>query len=135
MSRIKRFATTAVLTAATGLAALATGAGPANAVPATPNYWCPGQALPFPGLQWDMNVCHTWYAVPFGQGNVQKKYVDGTMSTESDILADAPAPDFTAPEPQPLPPGTPFCSPRGVLVPIGPICDEIGVDIPPGSVR
>jgi hypothetical protein len=41
----------------------------------------------------------------------------------------APAP------PAPPPPPMPFCSPRGSLIIIPPICDEIGIDWPPGSLR
>lgn len=37
------------------------------------------------------------------------------------------APAAVAPPPPPPPGPRPFCSPRGVLVPIGPFCDEIGV--------
>jgi hypothetical protein len=33
------------------------------------------------------------------------------------------------------PPGMPFCSPRGSLIIIPPICDEIGYDWPPSSLR
>jgi len=55
---------------------------------------------------------------------------------DSFISADIPAPMLTPPPPPPqLPPGTPFCSPRGAPIIIPPICDEIGVDLPPGSVK
>src|SRR5262249_35844848 len=41
-----------------------------------PNHWCPGDSLymdrggPYQGVEWDMNVCHTWYRVAEGAGNV-----------------------------------------------------------------
>jgi hypothetical protein len=82
-----------------------------------------------------MNVCHTWFMVPFGQGNVSMVYPDGTAA-DSFISADVPPPILTPSPPMPgPPPGTPFCSPRGALIIIPPICDEIGVDWPSGSLR
>jgi hypothetical protein len=54
-------------------------------------------------------VCHTWYIVPFGQGNVRMVDLKGGP-LESFVAADGRAPTLTPP---PLPPGTPFCSPRG----------------------
>jgi hypothetical protein len=119
-----------------GLTGLGMGAGIADAGPNTAptTQWCPGQALPFQEIRWDMSVCHTYFTVPFGQGNVPMIYPDGTAAN-SFISADIQPPELTAPPPRPLPPGTPFCSPRGALIIIPPICDEIGVDLPPGSVR
>jgi len=136
MSRIGRLMTTAAATAAMGLAGLGVSAGMAAAQPgtATVNQWCPGQGLPFQEIRWDMNVCHNWFMVPFGKGNVSMVYPDGTKA-DSFISADIAPPLLTPSAPQPLPPGTPFCSPRGSLIIIPPICDEIGVDSPPGSVR
>ncbi|MFG1935261.1 hypothetical protein ACGFK1_32130 [Mycobacterium sp. NPDC048908] len=136
MNRISRLAT-AVAAGAVTTAALAVGAGTAQAdtFSAQPHSWCPGEALPFNNLQWDMTMCHTWYTVPFGQGNVRMVDLKGNP-LDSFISADIPAPVFEAPPPPPaLPPGTPFCSPRGALIIIPPICDEIGVDLPPGSVK
>jgi hypothetical protein len=93
---------------------------------ARPHSWCPGQALPFTGIQWDMGVCHTGYEVPFGQGNV--RMVDVRRNPlDSFISADIPAPILTPPPSPPPPPPHPFCTPRGSLVIIPPICDEIGV--------
>jgi hypothetical protein len=116
-----------------GLAAAVFGVamGPAHADPngsfsAQPHNWCPGQGLPFPGIQWDMGVCHTWYEVPFGQGNVRMVSVQGTP-VSSFVSADIPAPVFVAPPPPPQPPPHPFCTPRGNLIIVPPICDEIGV--------
>src|SRR5262249_39063518 len=139
MKRVGRFATTLAISGA--LAASGLGLGVAAAQPNTSPYqavgtqWCPGQALPFSEIRWDMSVGHTWYIVGMGTGNV--KMVDlQEQPFDSWISADIPAPVFDPPPPPaPLPPGTPFCSPRGSLFIIGPICDEIGVDLPPGSVK
>ena len=46
-----------------------------------------------------------------------------------------PPPVGPAPAPLAPPPGMPFCSPRGSLFIIPPICDEIGYDWPPGSLK
>ncbi|HEV7419759.1 MAG TPA: hypothetical protein VGO30_07930 [Mycobacterium sp.] len=137
MSRISRFATTVAISGGLALAGLGLAAGTAQADPfaAQPHSWCPGQALPFNNIQWDMGVCHTWYTVPFGQGNVRMVDLHGNP-LDSFISADLPAPILTPPPPPPPPPpGTPFCSPRGALIIIPPICDEIGVDLPPGSLQ
>jgi len=128
---------TAAVAAGLAVAGLALSAASAEAQPFTPqpNNWCPGQALPFSNIQWDMSACHTWYTVPFGQGNVRMVDLKGNL-LDSFIYADGPAPLLTPPPPPPgKPPGTPFCSPRGALIIIPPICDEIGVDWPPGSVQ
>lgn len=128
-------AAAALISGGLGAAAVGTAAGTAHAnpVPAQGTSWCPGEALPFGNIQWDMSVCHTWYIVPPGQGNVLMVDLNGNPLS-SFISADIPAPMLTPPPPRPLPPGTPFCSPRGSLIIIPPICDEIGVDLPPGSV-
>ena len=49
------------------------GTGTAQADPFSPqpHSWCPGQGLPYRGIEWNMGVCHTWYIVPMGQGNVR----------------------------------------------------------------
>jgi len=137
MSSFSRLVTTLAVSGAVTAAGLALGAGTARAdpFPAQPHSWCPGEALPFNNIQWDMGACHTWYTVPFGQGNVRMVDLKGNP-LDSFISADIPAPMLTPPPPPPpLPPGTPFCSPRGALIIIPPICDEIGVDLPPGSVK
>jgi hypothetical protein len=101
-------------------------ADPGDPYSPQPHSWCPGHALPFPGMQWDMGVCHTWYMVPFGQGNVRMVSIQGE-SLDSFISADIPAPILTPLPPPPPPPPHPFCTPRGALIIIPPICDEIGV--------
>ncbi len=124
---LKKLSAGALLAGGLAVAGVGPAAGLAQADPfaAQPHNWCPGQALPFAGMQWDMGVCHTWYEVPFGQGNVRMVDLKGNP-LESFISADIPAPIFTpAPSPPPPPPH-PFCTPRGALVIIPPICDEIG---------
>jgi hypothetical protein len=137
MNRLSRFATTVFAAGAVATAGLALSAGAAQAEPFAPDphSWCPGEALPFDNIRWDMRVCHTWYYVPFGKGNVRMVDLKGN-ALDSFIAADGPPPILTPPPPPPpLPPGTPFCSPRGSLIIIPPICDEIGVDLPRGSVQ
>ncbi len=85
-------------------------------------------------LSWDWNVPHDWYWNSDGIVDVTTNIIYPWQGTPRP--ADPP-PTFgpPPPPPEPLPPGTPFCSPRGSLIIIPPICDEIGVDLPPGSVR
>ena len=87
MNRVPRFAMTALVSGALGLAGLGLGAGIAAAAPPSGPYtWCPGDdpgggpGGPFnsPGPpNWDWNVCHTWYSVNWGQGNVSLTIWDG----------------------------------------------------------
>ena len=105
---------------------LTIGIAQADPFAAQPHSWCPGQGLPFRNIRWDMGVCHTWYEVPIGQGNVRMNDVQGNPLA-SFVSADIPAPIFTPPPPPPPPPPHPFCTPRGGLIIIPPICDEIGV--------
>ena len=64
-----------------------------------PHRWCPGQSLWITGnhnnnpVIWDNNICHTYYIVNFGMGNVAQNIWDG------------PNPP---PKPPP-PPGLNFC--------------------------
>jgi hypothetical protein len=148
MNTFARFATTVAVSGALAAAGLAVGVG-TSAAQEGPSYqggncpqgmtcthWCPGDPA-IPGSQvlgWDDTVCHDWY---WGS--------DGIVDVSTNTLwpwsgggprQAAPVPAFAPPPPPaPLPPGTPFCSPRGSLIIIPPICDEIGVDMPPGSVR
>jgi hypothetical protein len=124
---MKKPVTTALLAGGIAVAGLACGTAQAEPFAAQPHSWCPGQGLPFGNIQWNMGVCHTWYEVPFGQGNVRMVDVHG-QPLESFISADIPAPMLTPPPPPPPPkPPHPFCTPRGALFIIPPICDEIGV--------
>jgi hypothetical protein len=77
-------ATTVLVSGGLALATLGPGAGTAQALPDGPYTWCPGQskgpympqwgqpgpAAPGPQIQWDWSVCHTYYLVSWGQGNV-----------------------------------------------------------------
>lgn len=105
------------------------GAGPAHAYTYGPFQWCPGDAMPNDPprpdgqLNWDMSVCHTYYYAWDVFTHSAANYWEGPN------LFPTPIP----PPPGP-PPGTPFRSPRGALIIIPPICDEIGVDWPPGSL-
>ena len=51
--------------------------------PQGPCNWCPGQPLPPTGnhitnpVRWDETVCHTYYYVNFGTGNVASNIWDG----------------------------------------------------------
>jgi hypothetical protein len=79
-------------------------------------------------------ACHTYYIVPSGQGNTKMVDLQGNL-LDSWIWIDS-APQVTpVPMAPPPPPPPVFCSPRGALIIIPPICDEIGIDLPPGSVR
>ncbi|ORW49001.1 hypothetical protein [Mycobacterium paraense] len=110
--RITRAATTALVAGGLGVAGLGLTVGtaeahpgpmPLNAWPGCPNdhpqgpcHWCPGDPpvqtgnLRVDPVRWDANVCHTyWYVYP-GQGNVANMIFEG----------DAPPPP-----PPPAPPG------------------------------
>lgn len=80
----KRVIAGALLSGGIAVAGLGLGAGTAQAI-AGPFTWCPGQSMVWPagpdmtfGVNppitehhvWDMSVCHTWYHIPAGWGNV-----------------------------------------------------------------
>jgi hypothetical protein len=56
---------------------------------------------PYQGVIWDMSVCHTWYRVAQGAGNVS----EGPHNS-SDVW-EGPNPPLPAPPPAPAPPGLP----------------------------
>jgi hypothetical protein len=77
---LKRIIAGALLSGSLAAAGLGL-AGTAQALPDGPYHWCPGQpknpprgpgsnGYPADGAVWDMNVCHTWWIVGYGQGNV-----------------------------------------------------------------
>lgn len=128
MNRTSRFATTVAVSGSLALAGLGLSAGTAQADPNTPTVltWCPGQALPDRGIRWDMSVCHNYFIAPHFSGNVPMVDFRGNP-VQSWFSADIPPPVLTPPPPPPPPPpGQPFCTPRGGLFIVGPICDEIG---------
>ena len=57
-----------------------------------PNHWCPGDSLymdqggPYQGVEWDMNVCHTWYRVAEGAGQCSQGRTTPAMSGRKTIL-------------------------------------------------
>jgi hypothetical protein len=64
-----------------GMAAAALGLGAGTASAGGPYTWCPGMPMsgtnmdthtggPGTAANWDWSVCHTWYAVNTGMGNV-----------------------------------------------------------------
>jgi hypothetical protein len=72
---VNKIFTGAVLSAGLTAACLGVATGVAQAVPASEHVWCPGQPMQAPtgpgnDKLWDMNICHTWYFVKTGYGNV-----------------------------------------------------------------
>ena len=145
MNRVARFATT--LAAAAGVSLTLLAAGPAQAQGPSYNggncpggmtctHWFPGDPPPPGGqvLTWDWNVPHDWYWNSDGIVDVTTNTIYPWNGTGPRPAAPPPVVG-PPPPPQGPPPGTPFCSPRGSLIIIPPICDEIGVDWPPGSLR
>ena len=119
MNRVSRFATTVLVSGGLGLAGLGLAAGSAQALPAPvplkawpgypddnpsgPCHWCPGDPPVQTGnlrvnpVVWDNNVCHTYWYVYHGQGNVAQNIFEGPVPPPPP----PPPPGFTPP----LPPG------------------------------
>jgi hypothetical protein len=121
MNRVSRFATTVLVSGGLGLAGLGLAAGTALALPpgapaplgswpgcpednpSGPCRWCPGDPPVQTGnlrvnpVVWDNNVCHTYWYVYHGQGNVAQNIFEG----EAPPPPPPPPPGFTPP----LPPG------------------------------
>jgi hypothetical protein len=74
-----------------GLGLTGLGAGAAGADPVGPYQWCPGQR-PIQ-VDWDQSVCHTWWKVGHGQGNLEGTVIvaDGTPLDDMWEGADPPA--------------------------------------------
>jgi hypothetical protein len=69
---MKHIVVGALTSGAIAAAGLALGAGTAAAEHPV-GTWCPGQPVPLGPLAqfgWDRNVCHDYWYVPFGEGNV-----------------------------------------------------------------
>ena len=81
----------ALLSGGVAVAGLGLGAGTAQAIPDGPYTWCPGQpksaymppggvpgpASPGPSVNWDWSVCHTFWGVQWGQGNINNFIWEG----------------------------------------------------------
>lgn len=81
-----------------------------------PKQWCPGDPLPMTGNHvtdpfrgWDMTVCHTYYYLWPGMGNVSNMIWDGDNPPPK-----PPGSGFQPPPP--LPPG--LCWPTGSFIPV-----------------
>ena len=78
---IKRIVAGALLSGGVAVAGLGLAAGAAQADNA--HTWCPGQSLWITGnhvtnpVVWDESICHTYYVVYWGQGNVAQNIWDG----------------------------------------------------------
>lgn len=80
------------------------GTGHAQPVPpgaSGPYHWCPGdhwnvlhpdtgRGAPPAGTDWDMTVCHTWWAVVYGHGNVGPSVWDGPDPPPPEALVRPP---------------------------------------------
>ena len=92
MNRISRFAMALLVAGGLGVAGFGMAAGTARAEPGGwpgcdnpggPCHWCPGDEAPHTGnhitdpVVWDWNICHTYYTVNWGQGNVSLTIWDG----------------------------------------------------------
>ena|SRR5271166_689496 len=71
---LKRIIAGGLMSGAVAVAGLGPAAGTAQADPQSqgPFQWCPGQPMAgvLSPIRWDMSVCHTYWATPFGRGNV-----------------------------------------------------------------
>jgi hypothetical protein len=94
---IKKMAYTALLSGGLAVASVGLGAGTALAIPDGPHHWCPGQQRnppngPGQGTLWDWNVCHTFWFVGYGQGNVPASYGAAPTIWEGDNPPGPPPP-------------------------------------------
>ena len=106
---VAAFASGAIAAAGLGLSA-----GPAAADPPAPTgTWCPGQPLPLGGavFGWDMNVCHDYWFVNPGEGNVPVN-VNGVQLGSYVWIGSPPPwwPDVTPPPPPPPPAPDSYCA-------------------------
>jgi hypothetical protein len=120
---VRRIISGALLSGGIAVAGLGLGAGTAQADdngwgPA--KQWCPGEPLPTTGNHvtdpfrgWDMSVCHTYYYVWSGMGNVSSMIWDGDNPPPK-----PPGSGFHPPPP--LPPG--LCWPAGSFIPVPIAC-------------
>lgn len=97
---VKKAAAGALLSGCLGLATLGLGSGVAHAD--GPHRWCPGDPKNMPYvvnqyIDWDWNVCHTWWPANYGYGNV-------TMQGRPTSIWDGDNPPPEAVEPRQCPP-------------------------------
>ncbi|WP_310777125.1 hypothetical protein [Mycobacterium sp. Z3061] len=114
--RVRKAFAAAFLPIGVAIAGVALSAGIADAQPQPgdgsdgPFTWCPGDAPVATGNRqynpviWDDNVCHQWWYVDFGKGNVAQNVWDGPNPP-------AREPTRGYQPPPPLPPG--LCWPTG----------------------
>jgi hypothetical protein len=86
VKRISILGVAAVAMTCAGLGSTGLGAGVAQADDngwGPPKHWCPGEPAPVTGnhvtdpLNWDWNICHTYYILYPGMGNVSHMFWDG----------------------------------------------------------
>ena len=114
----RRIIAGALLTGAVVVAGLGLASGTAQAH--NPHNWCPGDPMtyptgPGPASSWDMNICHTWFWVKNGKGNVP---FNGHLPS-SLWDGDTPPPDSEPPAAQTCSPAGPVTV-RGVRKIVGP---------------
>jgi hypothetical protein len=96
---LKRITFGTLLSGGIALASLGPATGTAQADNNGPHRWCPGQSMEWPtgpwgDALWDMNVCHTFWGVGYGLGNVPNR-----EGVPSDV--------WDGDDPPPPPPGCP----------------------------
>lgn len=110
--RIAGRAATALVSGAMSLTALGLGTGSAAAQAPT-GTWCPGQPLPLSDavFGWDMNVCHDYWFVNPGEGNVP--ITASGVQLASYVRIGSPPPglaNLTPPPPPPPPAPGSYCA-------------------------
>ncbi|MCT7660009.1 hypothetical protein [Mycobacterium deserti] len=103
----KRIIAGALMSASLAIAGLglSTGVAEAQTPPGGPYTWCPGDPPVQTGnnrinpVRWDESICHEYWRVYHGQGNVAQNIWDGPNPPGP------PANQYWRPGPPPLPPG------------------------------
>jgi hypothetical protein len=100
---IAGLATTALVSGGLGLAPFGPASGTAAADPGGAHHWCPGDndpTAPTRANDWDWNICHTYYEVKMGRGNVP---YNGSLKMSNIWDGDNPPADAVL-QPAPCPP-------------------------------